>query len=30
MLDELLEPVTRVFSREVAQALVNVKASDTQ
>jgi prophage DNA circulation protein len=29
MLDELLEPVTRALSREVAQALVNVKASDT-
>jgi len=29
MLDELLEPVTRALSREVAQALVNVRASDT-
>jgi hypothetical protein len=29
MLDELLEPVTRALSREVAQALINVRASDT-
>jgi hypothetical protein len=29
VLDELLEPVTRAFSREVAQALVNIHASDT-
>jgi hypothetical protein len=28
VLDELLEPVTRAFSREVAQALMNVRASD--
>jgi len=28
VLDELLEPVTRALSLEVAQALVNVKASD--
>lgn len=28
VLDELLEPVTRAFSREVAQALVNVRASE--
>ncbi len=27
MLDEILEPVTHAFSREVAQALVNTKAS---
>ncbi len=27
VLDEILEPVTRAFSREVAEALVNVKAS---
>ena len=27
VLEELLEPVTRAFSREVAQALVNVRAS---
>ncbi|MGA2661086.1 MAG: hypothetical protein ABSH34_26690 [Verrucomicrobiota bacterium] len=26
-LDEILEPVARAFSREVAEALVNVKAS---
>jgi hypothetical protein len=29
VLDELLEPVTRAFSREVAQALLNVRASET-
>jgi hypothetical protein len=28
VLDELLEPVTRALSRGVAQALVNVRASD--
>lgn len=28
VLDEMLEPVTRAFSREVAQALVNVRASE--
>ena len=27
VLDEMLEPVTRAFSPEVAEALVNVKAS---
>jgi len=27
VLEEMLEPVTRAFSREVAQALVNVRAS---
>ena len=27
MLDEMLEPVTRAFSREVAQAFVNLRAS---
>lgn len=29
VLEEMLEPVTRAFSREVAQALVSIKASDT-
>lgn len=29
VLDELLEPVTRALSRDVAQALVNVKASES-
>lgn len=28
VLDELLEPVTRAFSQEVAQALLKVRASD--
>lgn len=28
VLDELLEPVTRAFSRDVAQALMNIRASD--
>ena len=28
VLDELLEPVTRAFSREVASALVNLRASN--
>lgn len=28
VLEEMLEPVTRAFSRDVAQALVNIKASD--
>ena len=28
VLDEMLEPVTKAFSREVAEALVNLKASD--
>ena len=27
MLDEILDPVARAFSRDVAEALVNVKAS---
>jgi len=27
MLDEMLEPVTRAFSRDVAEALVNLRAS---
>jgi hypothetical protein len=27
VLDEILEPVTRAFSREVAEALANIKAS---
>ena len=26
VLDELLEPVTRAFSRDIAEALVNIKA----
>jgi hypothetical protein len=29
VLEEMLEPVTRAFSRDVAQALVNIRASDT-
>jgi hypothetical protein len=29
VLDELIEPVTRTFTREVAQALVDLKASPT-
>lgn len=29
VMDEMLEPVTRAFSREVAQALVNLRASST-
>jgi hypothetical protein len=29
VLDEILEPVTQAFSREVAEALVRVKASDS-
>jgi hypothetical protein len=29
VLDELLEPVTRAFSRDVAQALMNIRASNT-
>jgi hypothetical protein len=28
VLEEMLEPVTRAFSRDVAQALVNIRASD--
>jgi prophage DNA circulation protein len=28
VLDELLEPVSRAFSQEVAQAVVNIRASD--
>lgn len=28
VLDELLEPVTRAFSRDVAQALMSIRASD--
>jgi len=28
VLDELLEPVARAFSRDVAQALMNIRASD--
>jgi len=28
VLEEMLEPVTRAFSRDVAQALVNVRASE--
>ncbi len=28
MLDEILEPVTNAFSREVAQALVNLRAGE--
>jgi hypothetical protein len=28
VLEEMLEPVTRAFSREVAQALVNIRASE--
>ena len=28
LLDEMLEPVTKAFSREVAEAFVNLKASD--
>ena len=28
VLEEMLEPVTRAFSHDVAQALVNIKASD--
>ena len=28
VLDEMLEPVTRAFSSELAQALVNLQASD--
>ena len=29
VLDEMLEPVTNAFSRDVATALVNIKAGDT-
>ena len=29
VLDQLLEPVTRAFSREVAQALVEIRASSS-
>ena len=29
VLDEMLEPVTRAFSRDVAQALVDLRASST-
>lgn len=29
VLDEILEPVTNAFSRDVAQALVNIKAGET-
>jgi len=28
VLDEILEPVTNAFSREVAQALVNIRAGE--
>jgi len=28
VLDEILEPVTNAFSRDVAQALVNIKAGE--
>jgi predicted transcriptional regulator len=28
VLDELLEPVARAFSRDVAQALMNIRAND--
>ena len=29
VLDEMLEPVTRAFSRDVAEALVGIKASES-
>jgi len=29
VLDEMLEPVTRAFSRDVAEALLNLRASNT-
>ena len=29
VLDEILEPVTNAFSRDVAQALVNLRAGET-